>query len=224
VYEYPRTSRRTIVLVTILWLAAVAVGFLVDRTVAAHFADDNSYKHLPLSVILKMPGEFYVAVAVLAALWTWHPTHWRAAGHLALSALLGGIIYALLKWFVGRTRPDKGIDAFAFDWFKNGWKGLLQPENLSFPSGHTTMAFAMAACLAINLPRWRYPFYLWAALCGVERVTENAHYVSDVLVGAGVGTLSAYLVHWAERALAARTMRKESDALPLMGSSQHAGV
>ena len=56
------------------------------------------------------------------------------------------------------------------------------------------MAFAAAACVAAALPRWAAAFFLWAALVAVERVLENAHYVSDVVAGAGLGILCAILV------------------------------
>ncbi len=94
----------------------------------------------------------------LLALLTWHPTTWRAAGHLALSGVVGGLIYSVAKWLAGRTRPVKIIAPFQFEPFVNGWGGLLKAENLSFPSGHVTLAFATAGCLAINVPRWRYLF------------------------------------------------------------------
>jgi membrane-associated phospholipid phosphatase len=35
----------------------------------------------------------------------------------------------------------------------------------------------------------------------VERIAENAHYLSDVIGGAGLGTLSAYLAYWGSRRL-----------------------
>ena len=157
--------------------------------------------------------------AVAAALWTWHRSKWRAAGHLALSGIVGGVIYAFAKWFAGRKRPVTGIDAYKLNPFIDGFRGLLGAENMSFPSGHTTLAFATAACLAINVPRWKWVFYALATMTAVERVCENAHYLSDVVAGAGVGTLAAYLVFWVEQAMKARNVRGAMIVPP-----QHAGV
>ncbi|MCF6213256.1 MAG: phosphatase PAP2 family protein [Flavobacteriaceae bacterium] len=63
----------------------------------------------------------------------------------------------------------------------------------SFPSGHTSQAFAMAGILRHELkesyPVLSYSGYLFATTTGAFRVLNNKHWVSDVLVGAGVGML-----------------------------------
>jgi membrane-associated phospholipid phosphatase len=63
----------------------------------------------------------------------------------------------------------------------------------SFPSGHTSQAFAMAGILRHELkdshPVLSYSGYLFATTTGTFRVLNNKHWVSDVLVGAGVGML-----------------------------------
>lgn len=71
--------------------------------------------------------------------------------------------------------------------------------NDSFPSGHTSNAFVMATVLHhefINTSPWlAYSGYLFATTTGVFRVLNNKHWVSDVLVGAGVGILVTDLVY-----------------------------
>lgn len=63
----------------------------------------------------------------------------------------------------------------------------------SFPSGHTANAFALAGMLHHELkesnPILSYSGYVFATTTGVFRVLNNKHWVSDVLVGAGVGML-----------------------------------
>ena len=63
----------------------------------------------------------------------------------------------------------------------------------AFPSGHTSNAFAMAGILHHELkdshPILSYSGYVFATTTGVFRVLNNKHWVSDVLVGAGVGML-----------------------------------
>ena len=187
---------RTFLLILGLWLAAMALGFWADAPAArwAHRAAidrDHVGNHL-----MKMGGDWRFALAVALALLTWHRDSWRAAGLVALSALLGGLLYTAVKWSAGRQRPLVLIDPFKFNPFINGWKGFFDEPNMSFPSGHTTLAFATAASLAIYIPRWRYAFYALACVVAAERVAENAHYVTDAIAGAGLGTLSAYLSHW----------------------------
>ena len=169
-----------------------------------------------------MAGDWRFTLAVALALITWHRDSWRAAGLLALSALLGGLLYTFAKWFAGRQRPVVRIDPLRFNPFINGWKGFFDEPNMAFPSGHATLAFATAATLGIVIPRWRYAFYALASVVAVERVVENAHYVTDVIAGAGLGTLSAYLTYWI---LLRLTRRREpglgDDVEPTSGAGVH---
>jgi membrane-associated phospholipid phosphatase len=173
------------------------VGAIVLDAPVAHIADraaidrDHVGNHL-----MKMGGDWRFTLAVALALIAWHRDSWRAAGLLALSAASGGVLYTLLKWTAGRQRPVVRIDPFRFSPFINGLKGFLDEPNLSFPSGHACLAFATAATLGIVIPRWRYVFYALAVVVGAERIAENAHYLSDVIAGAGLGTLAAHLTYW----------------------------
>ena len=67
----------------------------------------------------------------------------------------------------------------------------------SFPSGHTSAAFCTATSLSLLFPKWYVivPSYLYAATVGYARMYQGVHYPSDVLIGAFVGSGSAYLTH-----------------------------
>ena len=69
----------------------------------------------------------------------------------------------------------------------------------SFPSGHTSTAFVMATVLfhefKDNKPALAYSGFAFATATGVLRVLNNAHWVSDVLVGAGIGIIITDLVY-----------------------------
>lgn len=106
------------------------------------------------------------------------------ADALAIS-MMAAAVYGL-KYTVGRTRP-------------NG------QDNVSFPSGHTAKAFLGATLLAHeygHISPW-IPIagYGVATATGVLRVLNNYHYVSDVLVGAAIGILTAELGYWAKDAI-----------------------
>jgi membrane-associated phospholipid phosphatase len=78
-------------------------------------------------------------------------------------------------------------------------------EEESFPSGHTAKAFMGATLLAHeygNRSIW-IPIagYTAATATGFMRVLNNRHYLSDVLVGAAVGILTAELAYWATDAI-----------------------
>lgn len=73
-------------------------------------------------------------------------------------------------------------------------------DNHSFPSGHTAQAFLGAVMIQREYGHksiW-YPVaaYTVATSVGVLRVLKNEHYTSDVLVGAGIGMLSAHIAYW----------------------------
>ncbi len=70
----------------------------------------------------------------------------------------------------------------------------------SFPSGHTTNAFVNATVLYHEFKNTK-PFlawsgYLFATATGVFRITNDAHWLPDVLAGAGIGILTTNMVYY----------------------------
>jgi len=74
-------------------------------------------------------------------------------------------------------------------------QGYYMNREHSFPSGHTTTAFTLALLLASIVRKnfWVYFFPLVAFFVGYSRVYLAQHFVTDVLAGIFVGTVSAYL-------------------------------
>ncbi|MBI5587564.1 MAG: phosphatase PAP2 family protein [Deltaproteobacteria bacterium] len=108
-------------------------------------------------------------------------------GRISLySVLVSGILVNILKAAFERPRIAHAADSVLT---------LLEHPSLfdlagrfnSFPSGHTTVSFAMAMVLAKRYPGGRHIFYLTAALVGASRVWLGSHYPSDVMAGALLG-------------------------------------
>lgn len=98
----------------------------------------------------------------------------------ALSSIINNTITKNIKHFTGSQRPD----AFSYD---------------TFPSGHTSTAFANAELMH---QEYRYASgwysvggYSCAVATGSLRMLNNRHWLSDVVAGAGVGILSTRLAY-----------------------------
>ncbi|RYZ32955.1 MAG: phosphatase PAP2 family protein [Sphingobacteriales bacterium] len=84
-----------------------------------------------------------------------------------------------------------------------GASNQLRPDGSdrsSFPSGHTAQAFATATFLSMEykdrFPWIPYAAYGLASTVGMMRMANNRHYISDVLLGAGIGILSMKASYW----------------------------
>lgn len=104
---------------------------------------------------------------------------------VAADAINLGFTYAL-KYSINRTRPFITYP----DIVKKSDGG-----SASFPSGHTSGAFATATSLSLAYPKWYVivPSYLWAGTVGYSRLHLGVHYPTDVLGGMIVGAGSAFL-------------------------------
>lgn len=189
--------RPTIFLLVLLWLLLLAIAAPFDIPVARALEHAGWVQSLQwLWPILRWPGNFIFTLVIAGILLIFHPWKWRAAGLLCLSGIMSGLFTVLLKWCVGRTRPPKSdppFAAFQFHPFKEGPAGLFTVKNQSFPSGDVCLAFATAECLAMFFPRYRIPFYLVGLLVAFARVSQDAHYLTDAIAGAGFGILATHL-------------------------------
>lgn len=68
-------------------------------------------------------------------------------------------------------------------------------ESKSFPSDHAALAFAIAAVVAYAYPRWGWLLFICAILIALSRIYVGVHYPTDIIAGACVGILSAWVVH-----------------------------
>lgn len=90
--------------------------------------------------------------------------------------------YVLVEWIikplVARMRPTIEMGAIL----------VGNPKiDYSFPSGHATIAFAMACVLSTYEPKWKYWFYALAICISLSRIVVGVHYPLDVIGGAVLG-------------------------------------
>lgn len=110
------------------------------------------------------------------------------------SYALSGIIAQVLKFFIDEARPAYYLAKTNYSYFIDG----VTLHNLhSFPSGHTTSAFALAATLGFAVKNKNHSilFLLLAALVGYSRIYLGQHFMNDLLAGSVIGMLSA-IVCW----------------------------
>jgi membrane-associated phospholipid phosphatase len=190
-----------IIAIVLIWLAAIALAGLLDARVAqlAHDRGSETFltQHKVLRETIKSPGFFPFTLIVVIPLVIWrHAKRFRAGLFVLLSTLLAGS-NQLVKWIAGRTRPYRPMDgSMRLAPFELHPFPPFGTKNLCFPSGHACLAFATAAALAILWPRFRWMFYALATLVAIERVSENAHWLSDVVAGAALGIVGVKLVWW----------------------------
>jgi hypothetical protein len=115
------------------------------------------------------------------------------AGEAVFLALGSTVV---IKGLAGRARPYVSNDSNPRD-FRLG-RGFFKEQFRSFPSGHTTTAFAVAAAMTAQADAWCDDcvwyvgpvMYGGAALAGLARMYDNKHWASDVIVGAAIGAFS----------------------------------
>ena len=103
---------------------------------------------------------------------------------MSIAGLGGGILAQLVKFAVGRTRPELWLGPFAH----------ARASSTSFPSGHTVGAFALAGVIVFasrNLPL-RIVAIIIAFAVGVSRILAFRHWTSDVLASALIGVAVAW--------------------------------
>ncbi len=121
---------------------------------------------------------------------------------LAASMIATGMITPVIGTVVGRERPTEEQGAYSFKPF----------EGRSFPSGHSTQAFAVASVIATSYDQlWvKAAAYGLATMTAWERVRRGKHFPTDVVAGAAIGTLVGHSVVRFSRKL--RSGEKEPEA------------
>ncbi len=127
-------------------------------------------------------GSGFVLIPVAIFLWFRRRHKFKA---FIMAIAVETLIVSLLKVTLNQPRPATLLEDV---------KLMFPLYYRSFPSGDTAMAFVLAGILSHGEGfRIRLVLYLYALLIGVGRVYLGVHFPIDVLAGAVIGVLSAYL-------------------------------
>jgi membrane-associated phospholipid phosphatase len=190
---------------TLLWagLLLIVLGtatLAVDRPIA-HFLYDHvsaqTHKRLD-SITHAAKAGHWLATAILALIGAAVAKHFGYGGEeiamlvnyslaFIVSLTVGSAVLHSIKLVLGRRRPrdDMEMGLYGFTPF------AFNTDFNSFPSGHALTIFCVAVIFTCVWP-WLWPFWfaIAAFLSGV-RALLTAHFLSDVLIGGGIGLITA---------------------------------
>jgi membrane-associated phospholipid phosphatase len=182
----------------LLLLAGGAACFAIDRrvvTLVYEKIDGRTEKRVHATTDWAKGGHWLAAsaiayVAARGIAWKFGAdaiTARVAAASLAfiVSLAIGSVILHSIKILLGRRRPRDELELGLYGWRPLGFD--LQYD--SFPSGHALTIFSVAVILSGALPWLAVLWFALALYLALTRVMLNSHFLSDVLVGAGLGLI-----------------------------------
>lgn len=184
---------------------------------ALHAINDGLAGHTWLAHALAIVSDLspFLVMAALAVAWlsirpgTITRLREGVVGALFAAALALGI-NQVISHIWARPRPSMAHPTDVHLWFTNA------SADPSFPSDHSAAAFAVGFALLFVSRKWGIGMVALAVVVAISRVAIGLHYPGDVLAGAGVGLLAAFVVMYvARRPLAAVTtvVARASDRL-----------
>ena len=170
--------------------------------------------------LLGAHGIFLIVLSVALAI---IPKTRRYGTAMALGLAIGAIITnLLLKTIIARPRPysDETARFFNTTFFQDLWYkvGQSMESDKSFPSGHTTAAFAtMVAVFLMGNKKVSWTALIFAVVMAISRIYLMVHFASDVLVGMLVGIIAGIVAaaiakHLPEKYYAFGLRQKRADS------------
>jgi membrane-associated phospholipid phosphatase len=200
----PMTHARSWLIATLAMVVAVAISYAwLDRPIAlfAHALTRGFALFEKLTFIPELMAPLAIVVFAVLAM---HALSGRPMPKLPTAALLAAASLAVasgikdqLKFAFGRTWPETWIrdnpsfirdGVYGFNPFHGG------PGFASFPSGHTTVVCAVMSVLWVCYPRYRAAYAICVAAVAVGLIGADFHFLSDVIAGAYLGTLTGCLI------------------------------
>jgi len=171
-------------------LAATGAAFLVDENIRDYYFKHRNEDLRDVELATTHFGDSRYQVPIISGFWLggWvfkSPVMSKIAADGAEAGIIAALmITPAICYITGRALPEKNEPPMKFKFFT--------PKRYSFPSGHTTAAFALASVLDVDLRGtfgyWHTPL-VYGVACGVaeSRLFDGVHYLSDVIVGGAIG-------------------------------------
>ena len=180
--------------------------FPLDKNIARQIRQDSTFNGFTQKSAvgfetISSPGAYVIGGSLyLIGRFAKKPNLQDFAWHGTEAVLVANVVTGFLKGTLGRARPFVSNDTNPRDFSVGG--GFRTADRQSFPSGHTTTAFAAAAAVTSEIRRLHpkaLPYvatvmYGGATLVGLSRMYHNKHWASDVALGAAIGTFSGLKV------------------------------
>jgi undecaprenyl-diphosphatase len=128
----------------------------------------------------------WILICSVGLLWFTDKSHGKKIVITAfIAVLIASACAQSVKTFFPYERP--------YELFGTDPLTATTPRDASFPSTHTSVAFALASSVYLFHKRRGIPYLFTAGLVGVGRVISNVHFIGDVAGGILLGYVSAYI-------------------------------
>lgn len=210
-------SKKAYMLYIFSLITAIFVSyFYLDRTISLYFLKNKeTYEGLGDFISIFGESHWYIGTAVIGfVVFKYFKQNELLKNRflfLLYANLFSGFISIALKFLFGRIRPwglRNNGDEFGFLLFQNFDMSLIEKFKYhfatitdapttytSFPSGHTTTVFAAFTYLSILFPKYTYLWLCFAIIFASARLLDGDHFVSDILGGILIGTLSTIFIY-----------------------------
>jgi len=133
-------------------------------------------------------GEYFIYIACATALYFCYQKYglqWKQYITVGISLISAITAFEIIKRWTARLRPFLEFNV----------QHILSDYSYAFPSGHTTIMFALATAVFFFNKKLAYFLYASGVIIGLARVAGGVHYPSDILGGAMLGVFTAVIVY-----------------------------
>ena len=196
--EFYRDNRRLLYSFLLVWVCLFVFDCIYPK-IQTHLML-NGFHTPVLDTVFRyvtwMGEEFPVYVGVAFLVWNLNSVWNRRNGlFILISQGLTCLITQILKFAFAHPRPATYFKEMGVD-LPDVVEGVhLRTAMNSFPSGHTSAAFALFACMALITPRKWAPLWITAAWAvAYSRIYLSQHFLEDILLGSVIGVVSSCAV------------------------------